>query len=509
MLVLKTNNLTEYLRDASPDAKLWVYNAFDVLLPLEIFGQVESRMNANQLATYEFEKALQGPAFSMMQNGVLVDMGLLLKETARAKAEEDELQIYVRSLAVAAWGDGINVRSPAQMAQLFYHDEAGFQCQPHYNGSGNKRSITTDRKALEKIYASNYYTRPLILAMFALKDVQKEIEFLERGVEDDGRVHCSFNVAATETGRWSSSKNPWGRGANFQNQGEKTRSIYLADEGYIFAYPDLSQAESRAVAYYSGDKNYLAAVLSGDLHTTVAKLVWPELQWPNTPKGDRSLADEPFYRHFSYRDMSKRGGHALNYLGQPYTISSNLNLTKEQGEDFYERYFAAFPGIRGWHDKVQIELQGSGRLTTPLKRERMFFGRLDDNHTLKEAIAYLPQSLISDILKIGALYIWREFELKRKWAMECGDLHDGLLMLIKKLHLDEAAPRMIKLMEIPIKMPHGTMTIPVDFTVGYRWQKKEMLKWKPGIVADLAQPTPTTNLLDIPASEVSRGAKVR
>ena len=502
MLVLKTDELTEYMRNASPDALLWVYNSFDVLLPHEIHDEVRSRMNANQLCTYAFEKALQAPAFSMMQNGIKVDLALLAKETKRAKNERDGLESYVRSLALAVWGDGINVRSPAQMQDLFYNSPAGYQCAKHYEGSGAKRHVTTNRKALEKIYVTNYYTRPLITAMFALKDVQKEIEFLERGVEDDGRVHCSFNVAATETGRWSSSKNPWGRGANFQNQGEKTRSIYLADEGYIFAYPDLSQAESRAVAYYSGDENYLRAVESGDLHTQVAKLVWPELDWPGTPKEDRKYADRPFYRHFSYRDMSKRGGHALNYLGQPYTISSNLNLSKEQGEDFFERYFNAFGDIRSWHDRVQVELQNTGKLTTALRRERMFFGRLDDNHTLKEAIAYLPQSLISDILKIGMLYIWREFELNKQWAKMCGDLHDGLLMLIKKIHLDECAPRMIELMQMPIKMPYGTMTIPVDFTVGYRWQKKEMLEWSPGIVSSLTEITPTTSLLDIPASEV-------
>ena len=503
MQIINTTELTSYLRDCTTDAKLWVYNAFDVMLPLEIFDEVSSRMNTNQLATYEFEKALQAPAFSMMQNGVKVDALLLVQETRRAKKELENLESYVRSLAISSWGDGINVRSPAQMAQLFYHDPAGFQCQKHYNGVGSKRHVTTDRKALEKIYQTNYYTRPFIKAMFFLKDVQKEIEFLERGVEDDGRVHCSFNVAATETGRWSSSKNPWGRGANFQNQGEKTRSIYLADEGYVFAYPDLSQAESRAVAYYSGDKNYIRAVQSGDLHTQVAKLVWPELNWPNDNDIlDRRLADEPFYRHFSYRDMSKRGGHALNYIGQPYTISTNLNITKEQGEDFYERYFGAFPGIKEWHDRVQIELQNTGKLKTALQRERMFFGRLDDNHTLKEAIAFLPQSLISDILKIGTLYIWREFELRKKWAKLCGDLHDGLLMLIKKIHLDECAPRMIELMEVLVKMPHGIMKIPVDFNVGYRWQKKEMLKWKPGILAELVEIPPTTNLLEIPATEI-------
>ncbi len=75
-------------------------------------------------------------------------------------------------------------------------------------------------------------------------------------------------------------------------------------------------------------------------------------------------------------------------------------------------------------------------------------------------------------------------------------------MLIKKIHLDEVAPEMIKLMTIPVQMPHGVMTVPVDFKVGYRWQKEEMKKWKPGILSELTPFVPTTNMLDLPASEV-------
>jgi DNA polymerase-1 len=513
MIQINTEVLQEYLKTTTPDAQLWVYNSYDVMMPLEILDEVYSRMSENQKKTYEFEKALQAPAFSMMQNGVKVDMLLLARELKRAKGAYVDLESYVRSLAIAAWGDGINVNSPKQMCDLFYLSPNGFQCTKHYKGIGAKRHLTCERTALEKIAETHYYTKPLIKAIHALKDVDKEIQFLERGVEDDGRVHCSYNVAATETGRWSSSKNPWGRGANFQNQGEKTRSIYLADENYVFAYPDLSQAESRAVAYYSGDAGYISAVESGDLHTNVAKLVWPELEWPRGPLGkdkddgailaaEKELANTLYYRHFTYRDLAKRGGHALNYLGTPWILAKGLNITQDQAQDFHDRYFAAFPGIRAWHDRIQIELQSSGRLTTALQRERMFFGKLTDESTLKEAVAHLPQSLISDILKIGALYVWREFELRRRWARLCGDLHDGLLMLIKKIHLDEAAPEMIELMTIPIQMPHGVMKIPVDFTVGYRWQKKEMKTWKPGILSELKEYTPINSLLDLPATEV-------
>jgi len=498
MKIYNTENLD--IGSMNTDELLWIYNAHDVLLPMEIFPKVHKRMNANQKRIYKFEKALQSPAIQMMFTGIKVDHILLAIETKRVEKEIEDLGMLCDELITEIWDTPLNVKSPKQLQELFYVPYTGFRFPPKYTGSGPNRKITTNRKALEALAAEHYICRPVVRAILAYKDASKSLEFLRRGVESDGRVHCTFNVAATETGRWSSSKNPWGRGANFQNQDEKTRSIYIADENACFGYPDLSSAESRAVAYYSGDQAYINAVESSDLHTTVAKLLWPELDWPeDNGIEDRSYAEEPFYRHFTRRDISKRGGHAYNYLGTPWTVATHLNVSQHVAEEFQERYFGAFPGIRTWHATVQQLLQDTGILTTPLGRERMFFGRLSDRETLKEAIAFLPQSLISDILKLGFLRVFNKFSSD---VTLLGDLHDGVVMSIPTKTLDILVPQIKDLLEIPIKMPYGTMTIPVDFTVGYRWQKKEMAKWTKNILSILTRPDTVDNLLDIPAELV-------
>ena len=497
MKVIDTSTFVE--RELNPDERHWVYNAFDVLLPHDIREAVYSRMNPNQRAFYEFERSLQGPALSMMLYGVLVDPVALATQTKRAQKEYETIEKYVRSLSIAVWGEGINPRSHGQMKDLFYYNRYGFQLKPKYNGSGQRRTVTTDRNALEKIISEEPDTVPIITAILDQKDLDSELQFLRRGVEEDGRVHYSFNITGTETGRWSSSNNPWSRGANFQNQAEKTRAIYVADKGWIFAYPDLPQAESRAVAYYSGDESYISAVESGDLHTTVAEIIWPDLGWTEDARANRDLADQGFYREFSRRDMSKRGGHASNYYGKPWTIAQALKVRQSIIEDFQRDYFARFPGIPRWHRDVQVLLQADGKLTTPLGRERTFFGRLDSDETLKEALAFLPQSLISDIIKIGALRVWRDPELQPHVKL-CADMHDGLLMLIRESKLDELVPKIKRHLTVPIKMPHGTMVMPPDFTVGYRWQKKEMKEWKPGITSELTRPSQIDSLLDMDAS---------
>jgi DNA polymerase-1 len=502
MRILQTETLADELADAPPDVHLWVYNAFDVMMPLEIHKEVAKKMSPNQLAFYDFERNLQGPALSMMLNGVKTDESYRLAVIAEQEGKAAILTRYVNQLATAWWGRGINVGSHIQVKQFFYFDEDGFQLKPKFTGSGSKRRITTDRKALEKIAQENYYAKPIVTAILALKEITTALEFLQRGVEPNGRVHCSYNVAATESGRWSSSHNPWRRGGNFQNQSEDIRRIYVADDGWVFAYPDLAQAEARGVAYYSGDRSYIKAVESGDLHTEVAKLVWPKLGWTGDPVLDRSYAETPFYRHLTYRDLAKRGAHGSNYGGMAATLARHLNVPEARAEEFQHRYFAAFPGIRGWHHEVQRELQSKGRLTTALGRERIFFARLDSRETLKEALAWYPQSLISDILKIGMLKVWRRFELALGLVKLHADMHDGILLSIRTKYLDDIAPQIKELMTIPIQFPTGVMTLPVDFTVGYQWQKKKMLEWTPGVLSQLTRPEPQ-DLLDIEAGLIA------
>src|SRR5262245_20740338 len=131
-------------------------------------------------------------------------------------------------------------------------------------------------------------------------------------------MRCSYNVAGTETGRWSSSEDPFGDGDNLQNWTKKMRRCVVADEGYKIFSIDYSQAESFVVggcAVRDGrDKNYLEMCRSGDLHTAVCKEVWPNLGWTGDMGKDREIAEQPFYFALSYRDTEKRFGHGTNYI---------------------------------------------------------------------------------------------------------------------------------------------------------------------------------------------------
>jgi DNA polymerase-1 len=294
---------------------------------------------------------------------------------------------------------------------------------------------------------------------------------LNSKVDADGRFRTSFNVGATETGRWSSSKSVWGSGLNQQNVTPRVRRIFMADANHILVNVDLSQAESFVVAYKSKDPAYIAACESGDLHTTVARMMWPDkLPWTGELKADKKLAGQKFYREFSYRDMAKRGGHGTNYRGSAFQMARHLKITERVMEDFQSLYFGTFPGISAWHDQVAQQIQTYGCIVTAFGRQRMFYGRLNDKETIKEAIAHEPQSTVADILNFGLLKIWHHLYKKGYPVYPLANGYDSLLLLVERTpDLEHTCEQIKELIRTPIKIAGQTMTIPSELKVGMTW----------------------------------------
>jgi DNA polymerase-1 len=480
MKVVRTDDLP---RNMGRELQLWVYNGLDCMLPLEIHDEINRQLDDNTNRIYRFELACRAPALQMMLRGIRIDgekRWELLKSTdpPGLEAQFHRIDRYFQRIAYEIWGDNLNHNSPTQLKQFFY---SHLGLPPQFKYEKGEKKLTTNREALEKL-RDYYQARAFVNAILALKDLDSQIKVLKFGVDSDGRMRTSFNVGADVTGRWSSSKNVHDTGTNFQNITPDMREMYVADEDYILFNVDLEQAESRAVAYLSGDENYIAACeSSGDLHTAVAKMVWPHLDWTGDPEGDRKVADQPCYRHFTYRDLAKRGGHATNYLVSAWTLARHLKIERSLAEEFQERYFQAFPGIREWHRELQAILQTTGMLMTPLGRVRNFFGRLNDEATLRRAVAHVPQSLVSDICKLGLFRIWKYLEGEGVQILAEG--HDSVLGQFPVRHRDEFAREVVDTMTIPVGFSNRVMTIPAEVKLGYNW--KEMAKPGSEELADL------------------------
>lgn len=469
MRAVKTHELTPESIDALGDeCKYWVYNALDVCLTAEILDVIKPQLDDITRRTYEFAKSLQAPVLEMRMRGIRVDNGWRRRTIDEYENDLRAIEANLNRILTEGIGYPINWNSPAQLKRLLY-EVLQLPVQKKRNAKGI-HTVTADRDALEKL-ETYFNAQPIISHILALRDISKKIGVLKTSIDSDGRMRTAYNIAGTTTGRFSSSLSDFGTGGNLQNLEERLRRPFIADPEMKFAYIDLEQAESRLVGAIEwnlfGDGRYLDACESGDLHTTVCRLAWTELSWAGNLKGDRAVADQPFYRQHSYRHMAKVLGHGTNYNGKPFTMAKHTKLESKLIAEFQQKYFVAFPSHQRWHAAVASELLQTGNLTTITGRRRWFFGRRNDDTTVREAIAYGPQGAVGDILNQGMLRVWR-----LNICQLLLQIHDAILVQYPEHLENEILPTLIETIKVPISLANGrTLIIPSEAQVGWNWAK--------------------------------------
>jgi DNA polymerase-1 len=441
-----------------------VYNGLDTCVTAEILDQLLPQLDNHTAATYRFSKDLQGPALEMRLRGVLIDKA----RTAEVVDEYfDKLEILQRNLErIVLEGVGLrsfNWRSNRDLHELFY-DRLRI---PVIKKGGRP---TVNREALERM-ESYLVAKPIVAHIKAMRDIGKKISVLKTEIDPDGRIRTSYNIAGTSTGRFSSSFSEFGTGGNLQNVEESLRSIFIADPGMKMAKFDAKSGESYCVGAIEynlfQDSRYLDACESGDPHTATARICWPKLPWTGSITEDKEIAEQPYYRHYTYRFMCKKLGHGSNYGGKAQTLSAQAKVPITVVSDFQPKYFSAFPAHLQWHRHVDDTLRRYGYLVSLTGRKRWFFGRRNDDSTLREAIAYDPQCSLADIVNTAMLAIWR-----RNIAILLMHDHDALTVEYPEETESEVIPLLLDALKVPIQLEHNrTLLIPYDCKVG--WNRGE------------------------------------
>lgn len=499
----------------------WLYNALDVVGTREVFDTLFPRLNENQQRTYAFERALQSPAQSMMNRGIAVDLNKRakmvqeltreLKKDLRAIDKMEEIQ-SVWDLTEKEtgwcpaelgkhhkWPRGVADKdrrcercgTPRLRRQAFNPNSTDhvyhlvydlLKIPPHLN---KKHQQSVDGDILERIGDKYENVRPITDAIFAVRDKRKQLGSLNARLSRNNRYPSSFNVGAAWTGRFSSSKNPYGEGGNAQNVAPRHRGILIADPGYEMVYADLKQAESKVVSYIAGDEVYIDAHNSGDVHTYVARLVWPELPWTGDLKKDKRIAKQlPKWDEVEghdFRFQAKRIQHGSNFGLTPAGISMIARIPRAQAERAQDNYFSRFPKIRSWQYGIIAQIREHRPLYNVLGREITLFGRPWDGHTQKQGLAFIPQSSVADILDLAMWRVWDALDVDAGNEPErvlqlLAQIHDALLAQYPKERRD-VLHEMRRLMQIPIPVtdPQGItriMQIEAEIAIGDNWGKR-------------------------------------
>lgn len=498
-----------------PEVRQQIYNALDCTGTLEIFNVLRPRLNPVTLRTYLFELAQQSACAAATLKGTRIDV---LRKNELVATERKNLARLVRDIAkheiISLVWDGaelesgkcdkstrkdgkhkwprstldgdpskiceccgaprykrsaFNANSHTQVAHLFYDI---LKCPVQTNKS---KKPSTDEDCLNRLKKKRPQYEELIDVILGVKDAQKQIGTLETKLSPDNRWHASFRVGGTWTGRYSSSPSPMGYGANQQNLTERHRIMFVADAGKLLSYCDLERAESLGVAHIAGDDNYIEAH-DGDTHTIVARIVWPHLPWNGDLKKDKKIATEtlvpwkPIEGH-GYRLYSKKVQHGSNYGLTPPGMSMIAKMPIKECALSQRNYFDAFPYIPGWHAHEKAAVENCETLVNPLGRSIRLFGRPLDGHTVNQALAFKPQSLIGDILNTAFWRIWRRGEAGIELLAQ---IHDAVLSQFDKAKRDKALRVIWECMNIPVDVTDyrgntRRMTIGVELSEGLNW----------------------------------------
>jgi len=465
----------------SSNHKDWLYNGLDCCITAEVHDELITRLDSDTARIYAFERAMQGPALTMSLRGLRVDekvrqenLKILQKDAEGLKRTAEE---ECKALGGPGFKWGIGMAPPApQLMKLFYD-----RMKLHVYRNKVTGRPTTDKATLKRIAKRYPKVRTLANATLTLRDWGKQYEIFSKGLSPNRRFHTTFAVGQTETGRWSSYKDPYGYGDNLQNKDRRLRNMFIPDAGMVFVNADLEQAESRCIAYVAGDERYIEAHETGNVHMAACQVFWPDVGWSadaveNKARAKLTPADwipqqkvkagkEP---SVSLYDMCKRAQHGLNYGLKPKGLAQWVGSTVSEAEDYYARYFGRYPCITQYHEYIRQCLSDTGTIVTPLGRVRQFFGRPWEDATVREAIAFVPQSMTSDILCVGLWRVWKQLDPEDAQLLLNG--HDSILAQVPTEKLDFVVGEINNLMKVKVPVHGKDMVIPVELASGPNWR---------------------------------------
>lgn len=462
-----------------------MYNGLDCCVTLEILEELLKQADEPARFIYQRSLDLRAPILEMSMRGIRVDearrQAVLQEFTQKRDFVRDRLNWLVQDV----FGLSINYRSDKDIKHLLYDI---LEIRPVRKKNANGQFVpTVNRDALEKLQV-HFWAQPIISHLLLLRDFDKKLQFLQTGIDPDGRMRATFNIAGTNTGRLASSESEFGTGTNQQNVDRSLRSIFIPDPGKKFINIDLEQGDSRNLGalmweVFVEDHGeafagaYLSACESGDLHTTVCQMAWHDLAWPapGSPLIEfKKVAEQLFYRQDTYRQMAKKLGHGTNFMGQPPTMAMHTKTPVSIIQEFQRRYFSAFPSIPAYHKWVEQQIRDYASLTTLHGRRRFFFGRADDPATIRDAVAFGAQSMTADAVNRAMIDIWRDYTASGRLAPYGVELlcqvHDSLLFQVNEDSCDECVPIILELGRAPLTLKKGReFCVPNEAKIGWNW----------------------------------------
>jgi DNA polymerase-1 len=377
---------------------------------------------------------------AMEERGIRLDVEHVRRLSRELDAELLGLVHAIQELA----GENVNVNSPKALGEVLFEklriqDRAGVK-KPRRTQTG----YATDAETLDESYGD----APIVKLLLEQREVAKlkgtYVDALPRYVNaDTGRIHCSFSQVSAATGRLASSD------PNLQNipvrteLGRKIRRAFVARERdargrWLLLSADYSQIELRVLAHLSGDPHLCATFERGeDVHAATAARVFGVQSGAVTRE---------------MRAQAKVVNFGLLYGMGPQRLSRETGLSLEEAKRFIERYFASFPEVKGWMERLLAQARERGYVETIAGRRRRGPDLVSENSRMRSfaenaAINTPVQGSAADIIKRAMIDLERELERSPLAGRMLLQVHDELVLDVPEAELAETEALVRRCME--------------------------------------------------------------
>ncbi|MFT9398453.1 DNA polymerase I [Acetobacter sp.] len=427
------------------------YAAEDADVTLRLWHVLRPTLRTNKaLALYEqIERPLSPVLAGMEKAGIAVDRAELGR---LSKDFETRMAVMEKEIHAAA-GRDFNVASPRQLGEILF-DEMGLQ--------GGKRGKAgawgTDSSVLQDLADQGHDLPEKVLAwrqLAKLKSTYTDALLRQTTMED--RVHTSFQMAITTTGRLSSND------PNLQNipirteEGSRIRQTFIAPKGKKLISADYSQIELRLLAAVANIPALREAFeLEQDIHARTASEVF------GVPlEGMDSLT----------RRRAKAINFGIIYGISAFGLARQLGIPAGEARSYIDAYFARYPEIRDYMERMREEARAQGYVLTPFGR-RCYVPGIQEKSAVRRQ--YAERQAINAPLQGGAADIIKRAMVRLPHALaEAGlsarmllQVHDELLFEADEAEAEAVAQLVKTVMESAAEL---SVPLVVETGIGNNW----------------------------------------
>jgi DNA polymerase-1 len=432
------------------------YAAEDADVTYRLHRFLKPRLAQDHMATvYEtMERPLVPVLAAMEREGILVDrdeLKALSRDFAKRLAEY-ETEIF--RLA----GHEFNLSSPKQLGDVLF-EEMGL--------GGGKKGKTgaygTGADVLEQLAAQGHELPARVLDWRQLQKLKSTYSdaLLEQIDPKTGRVHTSYAMAATSTGRLASSD------PNLQNipirteEGRKIRRAFVAAKGHKLVSVDYSQIELRLAAHVADVEPLKEAFREGaDIHALTASQVF----------GVPVKGMDP-----AIRRRAKAINFGIIYGISPFGLAAQLGIPQGEAAQYIAAYFKRYPGIRDYMERTKEFARLHGYVDTLFGRRCYIPGIKDKNPARRNfaeraAINAPLQGAAADIIKRAMVRIPDALARHKLAAKMLLQVHDELLFEIPDAEVEKTSKVVRDVMEkAPLPVVELSVPLVADIGIGLNW----------------------------------------